>query len=72
MAIFVRDGMAFIRTPKRDSEHDPVPEDFLVLLGVCGCFRNPEFRQQCLDQVKIAAKAGHLAGIVDYNEEPLQ
>jgi hypothetical protein len=67
MALFVRDGLPFVRTPK--TNNGPVPEDFLVLLGIASAFRDPDFREQCLAACRAAARGGHLRGIVDYREE---
>jgi hypothetical protein len=69
MALFVRDGMAFIRTPKMADYGGEVPDDFLVLLGMAAAFQDPDFREQCLRVTRASAKAGHFAGLIDYHED---
>jgi hypothetical protein len=61
--LIIRDGGVYLSTPEHD-DHDPVPEDFLVALGVARAFGDEDFRTMMLMITKSASDAGHLDGII--------
>jgi hypothetical protein len=67
MALFVSDGVPVIRAPQH--EDGPVPEDFLVLLGVATAFNDDRFRAMMLGICRDAHDNGYLTGIIHGPDE---
>lgn len=62
MVLFIRNGIAAIRTPEHDGGY--VPEDFIVLLGCATAWHDPRFRAMMRAVVKDQERNGLYAGII--------
>ena len=68
MVLAIRDGVPVITTPLHES--GPVPEDFLVLLGIATTFSDPHFRRMMLAICAEASEQGFLDGIIESGRRP--
>lgn len=62
MVLYIRDGMASIRTPEHDG--GAVPDDFLILLGVATAWHDKRFRAMMKAVVRDFEPEGLYAGIL--------
>jgi hypothetical protein len=62
LVLIIRDGTPILQSPVNTD--GPVPEDFLILIGVASSWIDPRFRGLMLRLMHAAEEAGHLDSIM--------
>jgi hypothetical protein len=63
IVLTIRASRVFLKAPEHD-DHSPVPDDFIVAIGVCRAFYDPQFRRVMMLLARKSIDSGEVDGIV--------